>query len=462
MKDCYGMSGWRQFLQNRRNILCEVDKLLEQISYRPIKTAHGDAGEAKIREWLTEFLPKKYGVTSGYIIPNLFDDQETQYHFDIIIYDALEAPTLWVEGNNDHSNQGKSKAIPAEYVKAVYEVKARITLKSTREAIEKLKQLNAFKEKLAVNFNCALIFIDLNEKDLNRQSILKTLLGGKDIFGFWGGTILRCSIDDTATALIDFFSKSGQSEILENDKSPLMRPINEASIVRLEDGSVQLRGGGGAVFTSNGVDKWYVTKQYSKTYTDLYSGVILNWSRSGFADFSIKLLGALDGKKPNSDKGSKALSFGRVFDYLEREEALPQAGNVISGMPFFHAGLIKNKDSDNYLDITESEDGAQISFTFDIENKGEIEADMTTNSFKDFITIPKGKSGKCHQSYLAQTKDKSLDEIRKLGEPDYPFSILQKFVYRISSNEVNNQWRFFSLKAKFDIYKDSYSVTIED
>ncbi len=70
---CYGSYGWKEFNQNKENILNEFDRVKALIDRRPVKTAHGVAVEAFIRNWLAEYLPKKYSVTSGYVIPDVFD-----------------------------------------------------------------------------------------------------------------------------------------------------------------------------------------------------------------------------------------------------------------------------------------------------------------------------------------------------------------------------------------------------
>jgi hypothetical protein len=62
-----------------------------------IETWHGVVAEGLFRRWLADFLPWRFGVTSGYIISqNRLEDEKTP-HFDVIIYDRLNAPVLWVE-----------------------------------------------------------------------------------------------------------------------------------------------------------------------------------------------------------------------------------------------------------------------------------------------------------------------------------------------------------------------------
>jgi hypothetical protein len=61
----YGFWGWKEILVNRKEILNEFNRSKAKNHSRPVKTAHGNAGEAAVRKWLTEFLPKKYGITSG-------------------------------------------------------------------------------------------------------------------------------------------------------------------------------------------------------------------------------------------------------------------------------------------------------------------------------------------------------------------------------------------------------------
>lgn len=111
--------GWKQFLTAKTRMLAAYDVAKEQGSSHQMKTRHGLVAEAEFRKWLGEFLPKRYGVTSGYIISPGISSAEHMIHYDVIIYDQLDAPVLWVEENADSSAQGRSLAIPVEYVRAV-------------------------------------------------------------------------------------------------------------------------------------------------------------------------------------------------------------------------------------------------------------------------------------------------------------------------------------------------------
>lgn len=60
--------GWKQFLTARTRMLAAYVIAKEQASNRQVKTKHGLVAEAQFRRWLSEFLPERYGVTSGFII----------------------------------------------------------------------------------------------------------------------------------------------------------------------------------------------------------------------------------------------------------------------------------------------------------------------------------------------------------------------------------------------------------
>src|SRR4051812_19125465 len=86
-------------------------------------------------------LPKRYGVTSGYIISQGLWGNVKAPHFDVIIYDLLNAPVLWVEDHPDTSAAGRSMAIPAEHVLGVIEVKSALAPTSMKQAVEHLRDL---------------------------------------------------------------------------------------------------------------------------------------------------------------------------------------------------------------------------------------------------------------------------------------------------------------------------------
>lgn len=108
----YGNLGWQEFLNNRTDLIQEYERALSKNQNRPVRTSHGNAGEAAVRTFLEGFLPQKYGVTSGYIIPDIICQEYVLYHYDIIIYDKFNSPILWVESNYDDSEQGKKGQYP--------------------------------------------------------------------------------------------------------------------------------------------------------------------------------------------------------------------------------------------------------------------------------------------------------------------------------------------------------------
>jgi hypothetical protein len=76
-----------------------------QASAQEVEAHHGSVAEGESRRWLVDFLPKRYGVTSGYVVSQQLSANEQKLpHYDVIVYDALNSPVLWVEGNPDKSS----------------------------------------------------------------------------------------------------------------------------------------------------------------------------------------------------------------------------------------------------------------------------------------------------------------------------------------------------------------------
>lgn len=193
--------GWRQFIMGRKRMLDAFDKAREYSKIHIVQTSHGNVAEAEFRKWLTEFLPKKYGVTSGYIISQGLNENVKATHFDVIIYDILNSPVLWVEDDPDNSKQGQSLAIPAEYVKGVIEIKSAFKSSTVKDAIEHLSELKIlmevdaeseeYKKYLPPNFFCFIVFFELRNEDEFDSGALNKMLEGFYLRGFQGGIILR-------------------------------------------------------------------------------------------------------------------------------------------------------------------------------------------------------------------------------------------------------------------------------
>jgi len=92
----YGLVGWKEFHNTRKEILSEFNRAKEYNVSRLVRVQHGKAGEAAVRKWLSDYLPKKYGVTSGFVIPDVIAAEYKLYHFDVLIYDRINSPELGV------------------------------------------------------------------------------------------------------------------------------------------------------------------------------------------------------------------------------------------------------------------------------------------------------------------------------------------------------------------------------
>lgn len=182
--------GWSQFLTARKEMLDAFDQARQKARAHEVETYHGRVAESEFRKWLSTFLPKRYGVTSGYIVsPGLKSTDKTP-HFDVIIYDQLESPVLWVEDYPDVSPQGRSLAIPVEYVRGILEIKSSFSPKTVGSAIDHLKDLlplmggpdepnERYKLHLPPAFCCGLIFFDLmKEHEFSEAALSKIISGG--------------------------------------------------------------------------------------------------------------------------------------------------------------------------------------------------------------------------------------------------------------------------------------------
>jgi hypothetical protein len=194
--------GWKQFLTSRKEMLDAYDRAREKAKSHEVETFHGKVAEAELRKWLSSFLPKRYGVTSGYIVSLGLKSTEKTPHFDVIIYDQLESPVLWIEDFPDVSPQGRALAIPAEHVRCVLEVKASFSAKAVGDAIEHLTDLlpvasgfddpqEKYKLHLPPTFCCGLVFFELRREHQFSEVAMNRIASAIQVRGFFGGIILR-------------------------------------------------------------------------------------------------------------------------------------------------------------------------------------------------------------------------------------------------------------------------------
>jgi hypothetical protein len=266
--------GWKQFLTSRKEMLDAFDRAREKSRSHEVEVFHGEVAEAVFRKWLTDFLPKRYGVTPGYIVSPGPKSCDKTPHFDVIIYDQLESPVLWVEGSPDVSRQGRSLAIPAEYVRAVLEVKSAFSPGTVESAMEHLKDLlplmgraeepqEKYKLHLPPNFCCALVFFDLKKECEFSETALAKLVAGTQLRGFFGGLILR-----------------GEGHTVQNTgRLSLLHSITpmESTVQR-----------GQSLLGE------FATSQFTQR-DELHFGAILIWSEPNFSRFGFDLIAMMQG-----------------------------------------------------------------------------------------------------------------------------------------------------------------------
>ncbi|MBE7630470.1 DUF6602 domain-containing protein [Tenacibaculum piscium] len=445
MQDNYGQHGWKEFHRNRKDILSEFDKILEQTENRPVQVAHGIGVEAYLRKWLSEFLPKKFGVTSGYIIPNLYNDSGTIYHYDIIIYNRLDSPVLWTEGNEDQNEQGKFRAIPAKHIVAVYEVKSRLTKSNISESLKKLNQTESFANQFNPVYTCGIIFIDLKNDDLNKKSIIKELIKGKDIYGFRGGMVLRFEGDKTCTGKIDLFSRKEKKEPSNVKLIPLAKPMDELNIYSTEEGNITVaEQGGGMKLVKTGDNEWSVSKSYSVMYEENDFSIHLSWSRTHFADFCINLLSYLEGLAYNDENRP---SFGQIFDFIEKKKAPLQSEKMEKGKPYLNLKIYDGKEHDKKLIVSEESSTLKITIPISAENPGEFDVIMSDDSFKNKLNLPKGKYAIKEFTYELKLKDDEKPTIQKLEKEKI------RIPYRLVYYVDNTEKEFYAIEKDI-IFKD--------
>lgn len=185
-------------------MLNAFDNAKEKDRAHKTPTYRGRVAEVQFRNWLSNFLPKKYGVTSGYIISQGIKEKVKIPHFDVIIYNQLESPVLWLEDNADVSSGGMSRAIPAEYVQAVIEVKSSFDGTNAEKAMRHLFELEPLLKKIDPDnarfnmhlppaFFCAVVYFEDSRGQRSNKSAMARAFTYRPLRGFFGGIILRAN-----------------------------------------------------------------------------------------------------------------------------------------------------------------------------------------------------------------------------------------------------------------------------
>lgn len=196
--------GVDSFFSERKKMLDLYDQAKTQTSDDPVKTEHGFMAESLVRNWLSSFLPKRFGVSKGYIITHNLEYEGDLEEWDVIIYDAIDAPILFTRGSSDYNESGKRRAVPIEYVRAIIEVKATLTPTMAKKAADKILKLQKFIGHndsvhypicLCSPFVCTAIFFETNVSNLNqyRKALdnLSVVFQSKTIIPFMGALVLR-------------------------------------------------------------------------------------------------------------------------------------------------------------------------------------------------------------------------------------------------------------------------------
>lgn len=177
------VQGTAQFSSGHKKILDTYNQAKLQTESKPVKFQHGNVAEKSFRVWLSKFLPQRYGVTSGYVISPGFSEEDKLKHYDVIIYDVLNSPVLWFEEDGGESKE--VRAIPVEHVLAVFEIKSKMSVKTIKQAKEKLEELKIlhssvdkvdepYKKYLPASFFTGIIFFEASDKK-NMKSCLNEI-----------------------------------------------------------------------------------------------------------------------------------------------------------------------------------------------------------------------------------------------------------------------------------------------
>lgn len=261
----------KQYLAARKEILSQFDSAKDKATAHKVQTYHGCYVEENIRQWLVSFLPKRYGVCAGYVVSQELKESKKHPHYDIIIYDALNSPILWVEELSHNTIQ--SRAIPAEFVLAVFEVKSNLNTTTIEEAITHINELydvsckidppdEQYRKYLPAAFFWGMIFIEIPSATPSSKTICEKLLQQPAIRNYYSSLILRRTTQESQNG------ESGRLGFIRGDS-------------KIGDhGSLESHG----MFFND-----------IKDAHNQYTGVMSTWSPMEFISFSFDVLALLNG-----------------------------------------------------------------------------------------------------------------------------------------------------------------------
>lgn len=297
----HGMVGWQEFNQSKIDMIERYQSAKIRAANRPVRTEHGITAEAIFREWLVGFLPGRFGVTSGFIIPDLQLAAGNLRHFDVIIFNRLESPVLFTDGNPDKSEQGRYRAIPANHVLAVLEVKAALNPASAKDGIDKLRELNVLASDLPRHFTSHLVFFELRAAHQTKSEWLSCLYA-QQVPGYAGGFIFYAESQDLGIS-----GSFKPNEELQHS-APILPAFRKITPLQTDEkGNPQITEQGDVVEAMSLGDQW----AWNKAYSPLVPNIDFCWSHNAFANFALDLVRMIEGKAPgtSSSQGRYGFSF---------------------------------------------------------------------------------------------------------------------------------------------------------
>ena len=265
--------------------------------------------------------------------------------------------------------------------------------------------------------------------------------------------VLRYEGDDSATGLISIFH--GECEDHFRKDAPLAEKIDDLDIFLQEDGSLKMQQRYGGVKVIKTTDKgWSVSLSYVPNYAKDNKRLLLSWSRSHFAEFSMRLISLLDGSYNQVQESEKISGFGMIFDDLKKKEAREQSTIVHPNKPFIKVDIEKHNPSGRptveYLD-----DKVIITYTVKVSNVGSCDVVVSDDGFKTSTTFERSSiATKEMQFECEQHANKDVNQLKNEIEKG-KMKIPLKFVYYTPTTDQNKDF----VKVSTEVLIGSNSAT---